>query len=299
MKTAVAFESRLGTLPPPAAARVGPLRQQQPHQHDRVDAFVTSAVRRAFGRDPTPAELLAYEKPLNATRHAPTLVASLVKANTYLKQHVYPLLVQSLYKQILERAPTAAESASLMSYFSQVRRSNDPTKTIKQVVRRLVVSAEHTKRFLGDTAAGVRALYKHVLGRDPESESVVESHANGARKNGWNVTIDGFLNSPEYRQQVGLYGVPGAPGLYAPAVQSLYHTLLNQAGPPTTGLLTGESMEIARDGWSQYVDELIKSKAYIQENAAHGFMDELDRTITLATKKSPSKGKKGSQQRRK
>jgi hypothetical protein len=299
---AIAFESRAGAAPN-SEPFVHPLLGKDHYGSSSLTntivstrAFVKSAVKRVFGREPTSAELLAYEKPLNATRHAPTLIGTLVKSNTFLRKNVYPLLVNALYKQILERAPTEAESASLISYLAAVRRSNDPTKNIKQIVARFLKGAEHQKRFLTEGNKGVRALYKHALGREPESDAVVESHAAGARTNGWNATIDGFLSSPEYRSSVGLYGVPGAKQLYAPAIKALHHVLLNQAGPSTSAVLSAESAEVAKDGWNEYVAEFLRSKEYIAENSQQGFMDEVDRTITLATKKA--KGSKNQQRRK-
>jgi len=93
-----------------------------------------------------------------------------------------------------------------------------------------------------------------------------------------------LLDAPEYKSDVGLYGVPGDRTLYVPAVRAAYKKVLNVEGTEALTQLRAEAeaRQVARDGWTAWVHELVREGDYYAENGDDGFMDEYDRTITLA-----------------
>jgi hypothetical protein len=291
---AVAFESRIGAAAG-SEPYTHPLLGKDHHgtvnlKNTAVTAasFVQSAVRRVLDREATSNELQAYVKKLRKKRDVPSFVVKLASSNTFLTKNVFPSLVNSIYRGILERPPTPAESKELLEYFRTVRRSGDPTKNVKQVVRRFVTGSEHMKKFLEhqsvSTAKAVKNLYRHVLGRDPESETVVQGHVATAEKEGWDGIINSLIDSSEYKSNVGLYGVPGEKTVYNVGIAALYKKFLN-VGTVNSAVLSDEGKEVSKDGWSSFVEDFVKRVQYQKENGQIGFLDESDRTITLAESK--------------
>jgi Ca2+-binding EF-hand superfamily protein len=91
--------------------------------------------------------------------------------------------------------------------------------TVREVVRNLVTSQEYTQRF-GQTEAGegtpyeraVARLYRHVLARQPDAEG--QRHwAQTAQQRGLPAVVDALLNSQEYSNNFGDWGVPGSGGV--------------------------------------------------------------------------------------
>ncbi len=98
-----------------------------------------------------------------------------------------------------------------------VRRLNNGQASVRDIVGDVVASSEHTQRFLatGSREANERAvtaLYRHVLGRDPDPGGL-RANTDGLEANGMPAVIDSLLGSPEYQQKYGESGVPGSPGL--------------------------------------------------------------------------------------
>ena len=119
-------------------------------------------------------------------------------------------VVNQIYSHVLERS--ADQGSDQM-----VRRLNNGQATVRDIVRDVVASPEHTQRFLatGNRDANERAvsaLYRHVLGRDPDPGGL-RANTDGLEANGMAAVIDGLLNSQEYDQKYGDNGVPGSPGL--------------------------------------------------------------------------------------
>lgn len=119
-------------------------------------------------------------------------------------------IVNEIYSHVLERS--ADQGSDQM-----VRRLNNGQATVQDIVRDVVASTEHAQRFLttGSRDANERAvtaLYRHVLGRDPDPGGL-RANTDGLEANGMAAVIDSLLNSPEYEQKYGDFGVPGSPGL--------------------------------------------------------------------------------------
>lgn len=120
-------------------------------------------------------------------------------------------VVNELYRHILERAadPGSAQWAQQL----------ESGQTVRSVVRAIAMSPEHTEKFWrqesGEEAPYIRAvgtMYRHLLGRQPDAAGA-RSWANQASRSGVNSIVDEILNSNEYNQQFGDWGVPGSGGL--------------------------------------------------------------------------------------
>jgi hypothetical protein len=121
-------------------------------------------------------------------------------------------VVSELYRHILERGPDPGAQT-----WEQALSSG--RMTVRDLVRTLVTSQEHTQRF-GQTESGegtpyeraVARMYRHVLGRQPDPEGQ-RAHAEGAQRSGLTSIVDSLVNSQEYTNNFGDWGVPGSGGL--------------------------------------------------------------------------------------
>jgi Ca2+-binding EF-hand superfamily protein len=116
--------------------------------------------------------------------------------------------VRILYRRLLGRE---ADEAGLRGFTEQARRSG-----IEAVARDIVASAEYRQRAgssdlrIDDAAYenAVRALYRHLLGRDPE-QGTTQTYARAASASGLDSVIDAILNSAEYQRLYANDVVPG------------------------------------------------------------------------------------------
>jgi hypothetical protein len=120
--------------------------------------------------------------------------------------------VALLYGRLLGRPPegnTGAEYAQVAA-----------RQGIGAVAQALVTSDEYRQRFGAHGVPGVgpgayepaiRALYRHLLGREPE-ESGMQANAASAAHVGLAAVIDALLASDEYMQRFGEHRVPGPIG---------------------------------------------------------------------------------------
>lgn len=121
-------------------------------------------------------------------------------------------VVNELYRHMLERQADAG-SAHWVQQLESAR------MTARDVVRSIAISPEYTERFFyaesGENTPyerSVARLYRHLLGRQPDAEGQ-RVFARVAQQSGPEAVIDRILNSNEYRQQFGDWGVPGSGGL--------------------------------------------------------------------------------------
>jgi len=121
-------------------------------------------------------------------------------------------VVNELYRHMLER-PADAGSAGWVQELESGR------ATVRDIVRNIANSPEHIQRF-GQAEAGegttyersVARLYRHILGRQPDATGQ-RAHAELMQRNGADAVIDRIVNSNEYDQQFGDWGVPGSGGV--------------------------------------------------------------------------------------
>ena len=130
-------------------------------------------------------------------------------------------VVNELYRHMLERQADAGSA-------QWVQELESGRQTVREIVRQIANSPEHMQRF-GQAEAGegttyersVARLYRHILGRQPDAAGQ-RAHAELMQRSGPDAVIDRIMNSNEYDQQFGDWGVPGSGGLKycAPANRS-------------------------------------------------------------------------------
>lgn len=120
-------------------------------------------------------------------------------------------VVNELYRHMLERSPDAASA----NWVRELQSGG----TVRDVVRAIAKSSEHTQRFwrqeAGEETPYVRSvgtIYRHILGRQPDAGGARAWAELGARS-GAGAVIDQIVNSAEYNSQFGDWGVPGSGGL--------------------------------------------------------------------------------------
>jgi Ca2+-binding EF-hand superfamily protein len=118
-------------------------------------------------------------------------------------------VVNELYRHVLERSADRASDR----FVQQLNRG----ATVRDVVRELATSPEHTQRFVPGGSAeshrdAVANLYRHVLGRQADPGGL-QAHATGLATQGVAAVVDNMMASEEYANSFGDFGVPGSPGL--------------------------------------------------------------------------------------
>jgi hypothetical protein len=121
-------------------------------------------------------------------------------------------VVAEVYRHTLERGVDAGAQGWVQQLASG-------RLTVKELVRNVVKSPEYANRF-GQTESGeaqpyeraVARLYRHVLARQPD-EGGQRNWANTAQRRGLAAVVDGLIDSAEYNNSFGDWGVPGSGGL--------------------------------------------------------------------------------------
>jgi hypothetical protein len=125
-------------------------------------------------------------------------------------------VVNELYRHMLERQADGGSAG-------WVQELESGRSTVRDIVRQIANSPEHMQRF-GQAEAGegtayersVARLYRHILGRQPDAAGQ-RAHAELMQRSGPDAVIDRIVNSNEYDQQFGDWGVPGSGGMnYCP-----------------------------------------------------------------------------------
>ena len=119
-------------------------------------------------------------------------------------------VVDELYRHMLERTADASSQG-------WVDRLTSGT-TVREIVRQIAQSPEHMQRFLNSSEGAsanrnaIGTLYRHILGRQPDAGGL-DSMTNLANSSGLGAVVDGIVNSAEYTQTYGDWGIPGSGGL--------------------------------------------------------------------------------------
>ena len=119
-------------------------------------------------------------------------------------------VVDELYRHMLERAADPGSAG-------WVTRLQSGT-TVRAIVLEIAKSSEHAQRFYnpGDGAQAheraVATLYRHILGRQPDP-SGLRTYTQTAMNQGLGAVVDSIINSREYDQNLGDWGVPGSGGI--------------------------------------------------------------------------------------
>lgn len=119
-------------------------------------------------------------------------------------------VVDELYRHMLERAPDPGSAA----WVAKLQAGT----TVREIVRAIATSPEHQQRFYnpgeGDVAhqRAVATLYRHILGRQADAAGL-QGYTRTAMNNGFDAVVNSILNSAEYNQNFGDWGVPGSGGI--------------------------------------------------------------------------------------
>jgi hypothetical protein len=115
-------------------------------------------------------------------------------------------VVEEIHRQLLNRASSAGSQELVTQLNNGV--------TVKEVFRQVAMSPEHLE-FIGtgtSTAQRQRAamyVYDHILGRRP-SGGEVQAGASTIQQHTVAAMISGAIDSPEYADRYGDWGVPGS-----------------------------------------------------------------------------------------
>ena len=119
-------------------------------------------------------------------------------------------VVDELYRHMLERG---ADTSSA-DWVAKLQAGT----TVREIVRAIATSAEHEQRFYnpgeGEVAhqRAVATLYRHILGRQADAAGL-RTFSQTAANNGFDAVVNAILNSAEYNQNFGDWGVPGSGGI--------------------------------------------------------------------------------------
>jgi hypothetical protein len=121
-------------------------------------------------------------------------------------------VVAEVYRHTLERGTDrSAQTGARLLANGQLN--------VRELVRRVANSEEYMQRF-GQTEPGegqpyeraVASLYRHVLGRQPDVRGL-RSWTRVAQQRGLPAVVDGLIESAEYNNNFGEFGIPGSGGL--------------------------------------------------------------------------------------
>jgi hypothetical protein len=142
-----------------------------------------------------------------AVTFSPAVVAAQQPCTTDARQ-----TVNELYRHLLERQADPGSA-------TWVQQLESGQSSVRDVVRQMATSPEHVARFhYAEAGEGtpyersVGLLYRHLLGRQPDAGGQ-RVHAELAQRSGVGAVIDRIIDSNEYDQQFGDWGVPGSGGI--------------------------------------------------------------------------------------
>jgi hypothetical protein len=112
--------------------------------------------------------------------------------------------VRIIYKRILERD---VDDSGLINWAGALDRAE---LSVKEIVRLVGKSAEYRNRFVLPFAPtkAIEKMYEHFLARNPESSNVVDGWAETLVLKGFEIVVDGFVDSQEYGRRFGDDSVP-------------------------------------------------------------------------------------------
>lgn len=152
-------------------------------------------------------------------------------------------VVDAIYQQVLERAPDSAAQ-------DWIQRLGNHQVTVRDLVRGIAKSGEHTERFLSpvNREQTVTYLYRHLLGRDPDS-SGMNTYLNLVNSRGVAAAVDSLLSSTEYQQKYGDDVVPGRNLRYCGPGSAQVATTGSTDAIRFRGMDANNDGRIARDEW--------------------------------------------------
>ena len=210
--------------------------------------------------DPASAELT--QALASGRMNVRDVVAAVSKSPEYEARFFWPPIVTAVYRQILQRPPTAAELQSAATALAD--RSSTPADFVAHVATRAV----------NNNPDAIRMLYRRLLGRDPDADGF-RAYTAMAEREGLAAVTQSIVASPEYRARSTPAGIPlqDMDG-YEESVRRLYrHVLGRQADEE--GLRTFAELA-AVYGVKGPVDRMISSPEYGQRYGENGIPGRRD-----------------------
>lgn len=104
-----------------------------------------------------------------------------------------------VYDAVFERYP---DRDGLANYAGQLQRGE---KSVQEIVREIGKSEDYYDHFVRGfpPREAVNLLYRHFLGREPESEEIVDEHIEVLNSKGWKHIVDKLVDSKEYLKKFG------------------------------------------------------------------------------------------------
>jgi hypothetical protein len=153
-------------------------------------------------------------------------------------------VVNELYRHMLERNADARSNY----WVQQLQRG----RTVRDLVREFAKSDEHVERFWrresGETTPYLRAvgtLYRHILAVQPDA-ATARTFANQAARRGLDPVVDQIVDSADYTQRFGDWGVPGSGGLQYCGANN--QAVTRNQGGNATGQTRFRGMDANNDG---------------------------------------------------
>lgn len=178
--------------------------------------IVSALHERLMQRQPTQQEMRVASLQLTESGQPAAFVADMATRAV----NNNPNAIRMLYRALLQRDPDAD---GLRAYTEMAERQG-----VRAVAESIVASPEYRQRAtasgipLGVEAytAPVRALYRHLLAREPDPGGL-QAMTELASVYGMKGVIDRVLTSPEYRERFGEDGIPGTNAAFCGAERSV------------------------------------------------------------------------------
>jgi hypothetical protein len=170
-------------------------------------------------------------------------------------------LVTQAYCTILKR------EADEGGFNNSVNLLTNANWTAKQLVLALATSEEYKRRFFDNrtTTEYVTQIYHTLLQREPDPEGLT-NWINHVEQHGWQIIIEGALNSDEYMQRFGNNTIPGAEKCSAIQLVTQAYRLILKREADEGGFNNYVNL-LTNEGWTakQLVFALATSEEYKQK----------------------------------
>jgi hypothetical protein len=185
------------------------------------------------------------------------LAAELAKSPEH-RARLWEPVVAATFRQVRNGAPDPEHVRTVARNIAEGRQTLDDVA--------IAFAAEEAQSQSGDAA--VIALYRRLLGRDPEPQDVTHFRERMQRE-GPQAVAQTIVTSPEYRERNGRNAVPAqGASPYEPSINALYRHLLAREADPQG--LTQFTRTAAESGFDAVVDQIVASPEYRQRYGEYG-----------------------------
>jgi hypothetical protein len=235
-----------------SAAAVPCLAQPRPADCVSNPAQVVDDIYQQVLERPADAGSASFTQALQSGRMSVRdIVLQVAKSEEHARRFFWQPVVGAVYGQVLRREATGAELREGAAALAA-----DPSALPR-------VIAQTAARAANGEEAGVRVLYRRLLGREPDPRGLQEA-TELARREGIETVARQIVASPEYRRRAGPGGLPVEDlEAYETAVRSLYEHLLGRAPDPEG--LRNLTRIAAAQGAAAVIERMIDSPEYARQ----------------------------------